>query len=148
MDCSAYVFTCLRSFQVFFVFNTHFDHKGEEARKESAALVLRKVEKISGGQDPVVLCGDFNLPPGSEPIGLIKRKLKDAFEVSQWPAYGSVATYHGFSYDHPPGDRIDYVFISENIEVMRYGALTDSRDRAFFSDHLPVLVTLKFPSRH
>jgi len=28
------------------------------------------------------------------------------------------------------------------VKVQRYGVLTDSRDRSFFSDHLPVLVTL------
>ena len=133
--------------QQFFVFNTHFDHRGMEARKQSAALILKKIEKISGGELPVVLCGDFNLPPDSDPIGLIRGKLKDAFEVSQLPPYGSIGTFHGFSYDRSPGKRIDYVFVSEDVEVLRYGALTDSRDRAFFSDHLPVLVSLQFVTR-
>lgn len=132
------------SAQVFFVFNTHFDHKGEEARKESARLILRKVEEISEGSGSVVLCGDFNLPPDSTPVGLITEKLNDAFIVSELPAYASVATYHGFTYDDPPRERIDYVFVSPDVKVLRYGALTDSRDRAFFSDHLPVLVSLQF----
>ena len=130
--------------QTLYVFNTHFDHKGEEARKESARLILRKVEELSKGSGSVVLCGDFNLPPESAPVGLITEKLNDAFEVSVLPAYGSVATYHGFTYDDPPQKRIDYVFVSSDVKVLRYGALTDSRDRTFFSDHLPVLVTLKF----
>lgn len=132
------------SAQVFFVFNTHFDHKGEEARRESARLILRKVEEISAGSGSVVLCGDFNLPPDSAPIGLISEKLKDAYKVSELPPYASVATFHGFTYDDPPRERIDYVFVSRDVKVLRYGALTDSRDRAFFSDHLPVLVTLQF----
>jgi endonuclease/exonuclease/phosphatase family metal-dependent hydrolase len=126
------------------VFNTHFDHVGEVARKESASLILEMVGKLAGAGVPVVLCGDFNLPPESAPIKLIGETLHDAFEVTELPPYGSVATYHGFSYDDPPGKRIDYVFVSEGIRVLRYGALTDSRDRSFFSDHLPVLVTLKF----
>jgi endonuclease/exonuclease/phosphatase family metal-dependent hydrolase len=130
--------------RVLFVFNTHFDHKGEEARKESASLILRKVEEISAGTAPVVLCGDFNLPPDSAPVGLITGKLNDAFEVSELPPYGSIGTYHGFTYDDAPRDRIDYVFVSADVEVYRYGALTDSRNRAFFSDHLPVLVSLNF----
>jgi endonuclease/exonuclease/phosphatase family metal-dependent hydrolase len=129
--------------EVFYVFNTHFDHKGEEARKESAGLILRKINAIAGDHDKVVLCGDFNLPPESAPIGLIKAQLHDAFDVTQLPPYGSVATYHGFTYDDPPEKRIDYVFVSNGIKVLRYGALTDSRNRSFFSDHLPVLVTLE-----
>lgn len=130
---------------IFYVFNTHFDHVGEEARKESARLILRKIEEIADGKGSVVLCGDFNLPPGSAPVGLITEKLDDSYKVSEQPPYASVATYHGFSYDDPPRERIDYVFVSKEVKVLRYGALTDSRDRAFFSDHLPVLVTLEFP---
>ena len=133
--------------RVLYVFNTHFDHRGEEARRESARLILEKIEQNTEGNDALVLCGDFNLPPSSEPIAMIREKLHDAFLVSALPPYGSVATFHGFSYDDPPGKRIDYVFVSDQVKVLRYGALTDSRDRAFFSDHLPVLVTLQLVSR-
>ena len=129
------------------VFNTHFDHVGAEARKNSAALILRKISEItgagaSGGKGPFVLCGDFNLPPDSEPIQIISASLQDAFQVSELPPHCSVATFHGFTYDDPPEKRIDYVFVSDKLRVNRYGALTDSRNRSFFSDHLPVLVTL------
>jgi len=128
----------------FHVFNTHFDHVGEGARKESARLILEKIREISGGEYPVVLCGDFNLPPGSAPIQQIREELSDSYRVTLQPPYGSVATFHGFTYDDPPRERIDYVFVSGGVKVLRYGALTDSRDRKFFSDHLPVLVTLEF----
>ena len=128
---------------LFYVFNTHFDHRGEVARKESASLILKKIETITEGKGSVVLCGDFNLDPASAPIALIREKLHDTFEKTLLPPYGSVATSHGFTYDDQPRKRIDYVFVSEGIKVLRYGALTDSRNRAFFSDHLPVLVTLK-----
>lgn len=130
--------------EVFFVFNTHFDHVGTVARKNAASLILEMIGRIAGDKPPVVLCGDFNLPPESGPIQMIGNTLKDAFRATEQPPYGSVATYHGFSYDSNPGERIDYVFVSEGIRVLRYGVLTDSRDRSFFSDHLPVLVTLEF----
>ncbi len=126
------------------VFNTHFDHVGETARKESAELILKRISDIAGFDGHVVLSGDLNLPPESDPIQMIGEKLNDAYKVSELPPYGSVATFHGFTYDDLPQKRIDYVFVSDAIEVKRYGALTDSRDRAFFSDHLPVLVTLQF----
>ena len=133
--------------EIFHVFNTHFDHRGEEARRESAQLILDKIEEISKGSGAVVLCGDFNLAPISEPILLIQSKLNDAFKVSEQPPYSSVATFHGFTYDDSPKERIDYVFVSDDVKVLRYGGLTDSRDRSFFSDHLPVLVTLSLVNR-
>ncbi len=131
----------------FYVFNTHFDHRGEEARRESAQLILDKIQAIAGEGGKVVLCGDFNLNPSAEPISLIKRKLNDAFQVSELPPYASVSTFHGFTYDDPPGERIDYVFVSREVKVLRYGGLTDSRDRSFFSDHLPVLVSLQLVNK-
>jgi endonuclease/exonuclease/phosphatase family metal-dependent hydrolase len=133
--------------EVFQVFNTHFDHKGSEARRESARLILKKIDEISGKKGAVVLCGDFNLPPTSKPIGIISASLNDAFRVSEQAPYGSVGTYHGFTYDDPVRDRIDYVFVSSNVKVLRYGALCDSKDRAFFSDHLPVLVSLQLVNK-
>jgi endonuclease/exonuclease/phosphatase family metal-dependent hydrolase len=133
--------------EILFVFNTHFDHKGVEARRNSAQLILKKIEEITGGEGPVVLCGDFNLPPDSTPVKLIQESLRDAFRVSEQPPYGSVATFHGFTYDDRPQQRIDYVFVSDGIRVLKYGALTDSRNRSFFSDHLPVLVSLQLMER-
>jgi endonuclease/exonuclease/phosphatase family metal-dependent hydrolase len=132
------------SHRILYVFNTHFDHKGMEARRNSARLILSKISEITGGEGPVVLCGDFNLAPDTEPIAEIREQLGDAFEVTELPPYGSVGTYHGFTYDDPVEERIDYVFVSKEVRVLRYGALTDSRDRTFFSDHLPVLVTLQY----
>lgn len=127
--------------KIFFVFNTHFDHLGTEARKHSAELILQKTAVLAG-EDPIVLCGDFNLTPESEPVGILKEVFMDAYDISILPAYGSIPTYRGFTFDDPPGGRIDYVFVSDNIRVLKYGAMTDSKGRSFFSDHLPVLVTL------
>ncbi len=141
--CSWVKLEVLETGEILHVFNTHFDHRGDEARRESAQLILNKIEEISGTGGAVVLCGDFNLPPDSKPIELIRSKLQDAFLVTEQAPYGSVATYHGFTYDDPPRERIDYVFVSKALKVLRYGGLTDSRDRSFFSDHLPVLVSIQ-----
>jgi len=145
--CSWVKLEDLKTGEILQVFNTHFDHRGEEARRESAQLILDKINEIAEGNEAVVLCGDFNLAPASEPILLIQSQLNDAFKVTEQAPYSSVATYHGFTYDDKPRERIDYVFVSEDVKVLRYGGLTDSRDRSFFSDHLPVLVTLQFVNR-
>jgi endonuclease/exonuclease/phosphatase family metal-dependent hydrolase len=44
---------------VFFVFNTHFDHRGREARLQSAAIIRVQVQEIAAGA-PSVVIGDFN----------------------------------------------------------------------------------------
>lgn len=47
----------------FYVLNTHFDDRGEVARRESAKLILKKVEELIAGQGQeklVILVGDLN----------------------------------------------------------------------------------------
>ena len=46
----------------FYLFNTHLDHVGVEARKESTKLILAKVKEMAGST-PVILMGDFNVMP-------------------------------------------------------------------------------------
>ena len=50
---------------VWFV-NTHFDHRGPEARLQSAKLIRRKVAELAGGQHAIVT-GDFNAGADSDP---------------------------------------------------------------------------------
>ncbi len=49
----------------FFFFSVHFDHRGEQARRESARLVLSKIDVIAG-RSRVFLVGDFNADQDSE----------------------------------------------------------------------------------
>lgn len=139
--CSWVKLKDLKTGSTFFVFNTHFDHVGMMARTNAAKLIIEKIDELTPGRN-IILCGDFNLPPESLPMKMISSKLNDSYSVSKLPPHGSVATFLGFTYDSGAGKRIDYVFVSGNLSVERYGALTDSRDRSFFSDHLPVLVEL------
>lgn len=128
----------------FIVFNTHFDHRGDEARKNSAYLIRDKIKEISGKQGlPVILTGDFNLAPESEPIGLIKKFMKDSREVSKTPPYGPVGTFTSFKWDAPMKIRIDYIFTQGGIDVLKYAVLTDAKNQRFPSDHLPVFVKVQ-----
>lgn len=123
------------------VFNTHFDHVGTQAREKSADLIIQKIGQMRG-DNPVVLCGDFNLPPSSEPMRKLAAYLDDAYQVTELPPHGATGTWSGFTYEAEKGDRIDYIFVSDDLRVKRYAALTDSRDKSFFSDHLPVFVEI------
>jgi endonuclease/exonuclease/phosphatase family metal-dependent hydrolase len=127
----------------FYVFSVHFDHEGELARKESAKLLLSKIAEIAGGVEksvPVFCVGDFNSTPETEQIKRMQTAMADAFLFSRSPAYGPVGTFNAFKIDAPMQDRIDYVFVSAGIEILKYGVLSDSVAGRFPSDHHPVLV--------
>jgi len=128
----------------FIVFNTHFDHRGDEARKNSAFLIRDKIKEISGDQGlPIILTGDFNLTPDSEPIGLIKGFMKDSREITKTPPYGPVGTFTSFKWDAPMDKRIDYIFVQGGVDVLKYAVLTDAKDQRFPSDHLPIFVKVQ-----
>lgn len=140
-----------RNNTAFFFFNTHFDHMGEEARKESAGLLLQKMESIAGDAH-LILTGDFNCRDTSPPYKILtdtttRYALTDAMSVSQIPHHGPVSTFSGdfLSPRSDDGNRIDYIFVRGLVAVYRHATLTDSWGGNLPSDHLPVLADINWP---
>ena len=132
--------------RTFFLFNTHFDHRGSEARKNSASLLMREIDKISGAE-PAVVTGDFNCSPESPPYNILvsgvdgKPGLRDAFLEAKAP-YGGTQTFNGFNDEIRPGSRIDFIFVGPSVTVLRFGIFADRWDGRFVSDHYPVLAEI------
>ncbi|MCX6638963.1 MAG: endonuclease/exonuclease/phosphatase family protein [bacterium] len=131
----------------FYVFNTHFDHMGGRARDESALLLKSQIVRIAG-KSQVLLAGDFNSPESDKPYLIITGKqegdaltLSDAMYLSQFKHHGPLRTYSGFSVKEGIiGNRIDYIFVSSGVQVIRHAILSDFKDDYRFpSDHLPVI---------
>lgn len=132
-----------RNGKQFFVFNSHFDHEGVKAREESGKLLLEKIREIAA-DSPVIATGDFNSTPETVQIQTIKKELKDAYEVSEMPPYGPVGTFNSFDWHAPAKKRIDYVFLTDDIAVEKYGVLVDALDMRYPSDHMPVVTKLRW----
>jgi len=134
--------------QHFYHFNTHFDNRGETARRESARLILERIRELAGDV-PVVLTGDFNCDPESEPYRLLTAQglLHDTRLISQTPHHGPSRTFNHFDLESlkTPAPPIDHIFVSPGVEVLKHGTLSDSMDGRFPSDHLPVLAEIRIP---
>ncbi|RFS21735.1 hypothetical protein DVR12_13825 [Chitinophaga silvatica] len=132
----------------FYFFNTHFDNEGVQARENSAKMILEKIHELSDKNTPVIITGDFNSSPETSAYGTIVKQFRDAKLVSQTKPYGPDSTFQDFKYHNwtkvVKEGRIDFVFVNNNIEVLNYAVLTDSRDLRFPSDHFPVVCTLRF----
>ena len=124
--------------RAFYVFSVHFDHEGEQARRASAELMLRKIAEISRGE-PAICVGDFNSTPETVQIQSMSKAMRDAARVSTTPPYGPAGTYNGFRLDAPMQDRIDYIFVDRHAEVRKYAVLSDSIHGRYPSDHHPVV---------
>jgi endonuclease/exonuclease/phosphatase family metal-dependent hydrolase len=135
-----------RSSRSLTVFNTHFDHDSARARRESARLLGRRADALTGSS-PLAVLGDLNAPPGTPPYRHLADPdgpaLRDALYDSTQPHHGPVATFNGFGGRVQPGARIDYVFVRGPVEVRRHGTLTDRWDGFFPSDHCPVLAAVR-----
>lgn len=135
-------FQDLLSKKEFYFFNVHFDHQGVEARRQSGHLMVKKISEIAG-KSTVILTGDFNSTPETEQIKTIQGLLNDSYEVTKQPPYGPEGTFNSFKFDAAMDKRIDYIFVSKNINVLKYGVLTDAKEQRYPSDHQPVLIKVE-----
>lgn len=131
----------------FFVFNTHFDHMGKTARKESALLLLHAVDSIAG-QQKALITGDFNAHPDDEPIQIILNKndrlhLTDTKTTSQKPHYGPTGTFNAFGPKETSDQPIDYIFFNRGVEVLEHATISQSWMGRFASDHFAVMAVVK-----
>ena len=90
---------------------------------------------------PVFLMGDLNLEPSSEPIKKLSEEMIDARYYSTALVFGPQGTFNGFKHNEPVTRRIDYIFTGKKGAVVKkYAVLSDSKDRKYPSDHLPVVI--------
>lgn len=128
----------------FFHFNTHFDHVGKDARRQSASLI---VDRISARDPelPVVVTGDFNATPESVPYARLTAALRDARPASESVPHGPEGTFSGFVATRDSMPRIDYVFVTPDVQVERFATLAEHWNGRHASDHLPVLADVILP---
>lgn len=129
-------------------FNTHFDHVGQTARRESSLMLINRIRELAGNR-PVILSGDFNAPADSEPIRIIldggfmfdSRTLAHEVVGPDW-------SFHGFGLvPEEKRQLIDFIFVSRQFEVLEYRNIFEPVNGTYHSDHNPILVKLRVNRR-
>ena len=126
--------------------NTHWDHIGIEARRESAKQMRAWIAKNVRRCEPLVVFGDFNSELGSEQMKTLMQgevTLRDARALSKSPPFGPVGTFNAFNPAPTEAKAIDHVLLREGIEVERYAVFAQVIEGRVPSDHYPVLVDLR-----
>ena len=112
--------------------NTHIDYRPDDAERLLNAEEIKQVAKQCGNQ-PIILCGDFNDTPGSR----MHLRMKALF-VDSWERAGRG---DGFTYSSDkPRKRIDYVFVSNDTSLVPLKTWVPQSDA---SDHLPLVVEMR-----
>ncbi len=131
--------------QRFYVFNTHFDHIGEQARQNSSKLIYSKITESNPENYPCLLMGDLNLTPETAAIQYLSEVLDETKIVAGENCTGPEGSFNGFKHAEPVTDRIDYIFISKGDgKVNQFKIIDDQVEERYSSDHLPVLVQIEF----
>jgi endonuclease/exonuclease/phosphatase family metal-dependent hydrolase len=127
---------------LFWVFNTHFDHIGQEARMNSVGVIQQAIGEVAG-DELYALIGDFNVTEDNPVYARITHgepTLIDALAMDMNRHVGPYYTFEGFNVLGGSGKRIDYIFVGAGLEVKSHAHLTWFRDGNYLSDHLPVVI--------
>lgn len=137
--------------QAVYVYNSHFSHISEPARRNSAALLATRIAGRPRGE-PVVLLGDLNAGEASYAVSYLKGgfpnapvRLVDTYREVH-PEASGVGTFNGFRGSNG-GAKIDYVLTDRTAQVIDARILRSHDDGRYPSDHFPVTATIRFPLR-
>ena len=132
----------------FLFFNTHMDHVGVIARRESAQLILKQIKQLAKGQ-PTILTGDFNVDETDEVYQIFSHSgvLRDCY-TNALQRMAPTGTWNDFMQDSRSKARIDYIFVTSDFNIPHYAIFTNSywigKSRRNISDHYPVMVKLTY----
>lgn len=120
--------------------NTHLDHVGQVARRNSVLQLCDLANKCDG---PVIIGGDMNSDL-SDPIfsPLKEQQLSSARDIA--PVSDSLLTYNAYGKGKP--SRIDHFFVRD-FSVMEFHTLNGDFGVPYISDHYPVTTTLQFKKK-
>jgi endonuclease/exonuclease/phosphatase family metal-dependent hydrolase len=117
--------------------NTHFGLRRKERMAQAGELLGGNwIGKIPD-DEPLILCGDFNMIPRSRPYRAIAGRLRDVQQFeSQFRQLNTYSTFHPFA-------RIDHIFVSQHFVVEKIRVPRNDFTRVA-SDHLPLIADLNF----
>lgn len=124
--------------------NTHFDHRGAEARLQSAKLIREQIAKLGEGCR-VIVTGDFNTGEGSPPYVALfgeadgkASSVRDAYRLAHSEKGDDEGSFSGFAAGAKRGARIDWIGVSRDFAVQSATIDRNEREGRTPSDHFPV----------
>jgi endonuclease/exonuclease/phosphatase family metal-dependent hydrolase len=119
-------------------FNTHFDHRGLQARLESARLLRRRVAERAA-QRRIIVTGDFNTGEDSPPYSA----FFGAYRIRHPERKTDEGTFSRFKAGAAGGPRIDWIGVSAEWQVTEASIDRTEREGRTPSDHFAVTAILR-----
>ncbi|EQC42490.1 hypothetical protein SDRG_00223 [Saprolegnia diclina VS20] len=146
--------------QEFIFINTQFDHRSEESRIKSAALIWDRIQSFDASL-PVFVVGDFNTYRHTSVYSYLTSEdganLAEAWQTADHTIGDVSYTYHGWAGVDNDGEKVADVVRAENhidwilyrprnLKVLTTEVITESRDGRYPSDHYPIQASLLLPN--
>ncbi|MCQ2284105.1 MAG: endonuclease/exonuclease/phosphatase family protein [Bacteroidales bacterium] len=135
-----------RTKQTIYYFNTHLDHMGQVARRESVKLLCHIIDSLTKGtQALVILGGDMNSTIEDEIFkpfeahGLFDARI-DAQESSFIDTYNAFGKNDGKFANNQGFQRIDHFFYSPSILALKFQTIVEDYGVPYISDHYPIVL--------
>ena len=131
--------------------NTHLDHKGQQAREKAAKMIV-EASSIFPKEVPQLLTGDMNASVKNTAI----KNLKEGGWIDTYAQVNGPAdpgfTAHAFKGEkyppnHPDGTprgKIDWIFMRGPVKAVTSKVLRDSKNGHYPSDHYFIVADVKF----
>jgi endonuclease/exonuclease/phosphatase family metal-dependent hydrolase len=130
--------------QEFYFFNTHFDHRLQDAREKSAELLLGRVNGLKTTL-PILLVGDFNAAAGMNRVYEVlvgPHAFTDTWTAAE--THGElIGTFHGYLGPIANGYRIDWILSRGTVQALDTEIITFAQDGQYASDHFPVVARVR-----
>ncbi|MFZ9748037.1 MAG: endonuclease/exonuclease/phosphatase family protein [Opitutaceae bacterium] len=127
--------------------NTHFDHRGQVARREAARVLSERLGPVASGI-PAVLTGDFNITEDTPAFRVLVEPPEpswvrwiDAYRTLHPERAPDEASFNGFK-GTLRGSRIDFVLHTSHFRATAADIDRHQREGRFPSDHYPVTAVL------
>lgn len=140
-----------------YVFNTHWDHRSQPSREQSARLLGKRIAARKNGNEPVVLLGDFNATETNPGVAYLigkQVKLAGGTEPEQWksalrsaflelhPDVADRRTFNSWRGERKGAFMIDHVLVSKEWTVKKSWIEYHMKDDMVPADHWPVAAVL------
>jgi endonuclease/exonuclease/phosphatase family metal-dependent hydrolase len=126
--------------------NTHWDHQGVVARRESGKLIRARLAELAGDA-PVVLTGDLNADEKSDGVAALttserpETRLLDSYRAAHPERAADEATFNGFA-GRTKGARIDFILHTPQLKTLEAAIDRTHAAGKYPSDHYPVTAVL------
>lgn len=140
-------FTDKKTKQKILVYNTHWDHKGQNSRLKAAALIKSHIIGQNKDEEPVILMGDLNAGESNPAVAKILEEEGDLTLINSLavanPQLTNRVTFNNWN-PNASGGMIDYIFVSSNVKVISSRIDRGAKDEPLASDHFPVLTEISW----